>query len=349
VDDIIITGTHLSTINALILSLQSEFKLKDLGSLSYFLGIHVHRNAQGLHLNQAKYIVDLLHRVPYAAPCTCGKKFTKFDGDPLSDPTTYKHIVGALQYCILTRPDIAYSVNQFCQFLHCPTSIHLTAAKRVLRYLIGTVDHGLYFTPGPIHLQAYCDSDWAGNPTDRRSTSGYGVFLGTCLISWQSKKQPVVSRSSTEAEYRSMAIATAELYWLRMLFKDLGISLSNTPVLWCDNVGAIALASNPIYHARTKHIEVNYHFIREKILHKDLFAQFISTVYQCADLFTKGLTSTRFLFLCDKLMVTAPPMSLRGAVRVSNPSPTLSHDMFEDNSPAMCSSGATVFLIDMIR
>jgi hypothetical protein len=354
VDDIIITGTDLPKINAIISDLQAEFKMKDLGALSYFLGIHVSRNNQGLYLNQAKYVLDLLHRVdmigakPYAAPCTSGKKLTKFDGDPLPDPSLYRHIVGALQYCTLTRPDIAYSVNQLCQFLHCPTTTHFQAAKRVLKYLKGTPDHGLLFTPGPIQLNAYCDSDWAGDPIDRRSTSGYGVFLGHCLLSWQAKKQPVVSRSSTEAEYRAMAIATAELYWLRMLFRELNISLNNPPTLWCDNIGALALASNPIYHARTKHIEVDYHFIREKILHKDMLASYISTEDQSADIFTKGLTSQRFLFLRDKLMVTTPPMCLKGAVNVSTAMLSLSHPLIsniethqdKDKQPNLISTSA---------
>jgi len=166
VDDIIVTRTHLSKINALILVLQQEFKLKDLGHLSYFLGIHVHRDSQTIHLNQAKYIATLLGRVnmlgakPYSAPCTSGKKLTRFDGDPLSDPSLYRHIVGALQYCTLTRLDISYSVSQLCQFLHCPTNAHLTGAKRVLRYLKGTPDFGLLFTCGPLHLHAYCNLDW---------------------------------------------------------------------------------------------------------------------------------------------------------------------------------------------
>ena len=120
------------------------------------------------------------------------------------------------------------------------------------------------------------------------------MFLGPCLISWTAKKQAVVSRSSTIAEYRSMAIATADLYWLRMLFHDLRISLTSTSVLWCDNIGALAFASNPVFHIRTKHIEIDYHFIREKILNKDIHAKYISTVDQVVDIFTKGLTSARF-------------------------------------------------------
>lgn len=168
--------------------------MKDLGNLSYFLGVHVHRDSQTIHLNQAKYILALLDRVnmlsakPYSAPCISGKKLTRLDGDPSSDPTLYRHVVGALQYCTLTRPEISYSVNQLCQFLHCPTTTHFSVAKRVLRYLKGTVDCGLSFTRGPLNLHAYCNSDWVGDLLDRRSTSGFGVFLGQCLISWQSKK-----------------------------------------------------------------------------------------------------------------------------------------------------------------
>jgi hypothetical protein len=170
------------------------------------------------------------------------------------------------------------------------------------------------FAPGPFTLEVYCNFDWAGDPIDRQSTSGYRVYFGHCLISWQSKKQPVVSCSSTDIEYRSMAFATAELSWLRMLLKELQVPLLSPPKIWCDNLGAIALASNPIYHGHTKHVEINYHFIREKILHKDIVARYISTTDQCADIFTKGLSSSRFLSLGDKLMVRSSPISLRGLV-----------------------------------
>jgi hypothetical protein len=253
------------------------------------------------------------------SPCVSGSKLSSLDGVPLDNATEYRQLVGGLQYCTLTRPEIAYSMNQLCQHLHSPTSSHWTALKRVLRYLKGSVDHGLFYSKGTLSLQAYCDSDWAGDIDDRRSTTGFGVFLGPCLISWCAKKQSVVSKSSTEAEYRAMAMVTAELYWLRMLLKDLHLPLLHPPVIRCDNLGAMALASNPIYHARTKHIEVDYHFIREKVLNKDITLNFISTCDQPADIFTKGLTSARFLLLRDKLMVCAPPIRLRGAVNLSPP------------------------------
>lgn len=122
------------------------------------------------------------------------------------------------------------------------------------------------FSQGSLHLNAYTDSDWAGNPNDQRSTTGYAIFLGPCLISWTVKKQHVVSKSSTEAEYISLALATAELFWLRMLFQDLHIPLNNTPTLWFDNIEAISLASNPVFRACTKHVEVDYHFIQDKVV-----------------------------------------------------------------------------------
>jgi hypothetical protein len=215
VDDIIITGTHPTVISNIITKLQSEFPLKDLGPLSYFLGIQVTRDATGLHLCQTKYITELLHKTnmsgakPSKSPCTSGSKLSRLDGEALTDPTSYRQVVGALQYCTLTRPEIAYSVNQLCQHMHAPSSTHWIATKQVLRYLQGTTDHGLYYTKSPLQLNAFCDSDWAGCPDDRRFTTGFAVFLGDCLISWSAKKQAVVSRSSTEAEYHSLSITTA--------------------------------------------------------------------------------------------------------------------------------------------
>jgi hypothetical protein len=194
------------------------------------------------------------------------------------------------------------------------------AVKRVLRYLKGTVDYDLYYAPFIVDIHVFCDSDWAGNPDDRRSTSGFSIFLGNNLISWYAKKQGVVSRSSTEAEYRSMALATAEAYWIRMLIKEFQLYLYSPPIIWCDNIGALILASNPVFHARTKQVEIDYHFMREKVVNKDILVKHISTKDQLANIFTKGQTTTRFQFLRSKLMVRQLPISLQKGVRVCNDS-----------------------------
>ncbi|KAM1682854.1 hypothetical protein EV1_033760 [Malus domestica] len=185
--------------------------------------------------------------------------------------------------------------------MHAPRKPHLQAAKRILRFLKATVSHGLWFKKGDIHLTAYSDADWAGCPFDRRSTSEYCIFLGSNLISWSAKKQPTVARSSTEAEYRSLAHIAAEITWICKVFKDLGLHLPHVPSLWCDNLSAISLASNPVFHARTKHIELDYHYIRELVLANLLKVQYVCSQDQLADIHTKSLSKSRFLYLQSKL------------------------------------------------
>jgi hypothetical protein len=312
-------GNHLPTIQCIVNKLKLDFALKDLGSLSYFLGIQATRNSASLHLRQSKYILDLLDRTkiseskPYPTPCLTSFKMSRFDGEPLANPTAYRHIVGALQYVTLARPNIAYSVNQLCQHMHSPTSTHLTAAKRVLRYLKGSIDYGLQYHKCPLAVTTYCDSNWTSNLDDRRSTTGFDIYLGSNLISWLAKKQHTVFRSSTEAKYRAFSLATVEMFWLRMLLKKLQVFRPSPHVLRCDNSGALTLAYNPIHHARTKHIEVDIHFVREKVNNRDIELKHLSTLDQVADIFTKGHTVARFCYLRDKLMVV-PPMSLQGGV-----------------------------------
>ncbi len=178
----------------------------------------------------------------------------------------------------------------------------MIAAKCVLRYVHGTLSHDILFQPGPMHLTVFTDADWAGNPVDRRSTIGFLVFLGNNLITWASKKQPTVSCSSTEAEYRSLAVGTAEVAWIHMLLCDLHIFLASSPTLWRDNTSAISLASNPVFLARTKHVEVDYHFVRERVVRGDLKVHFIPTIDQLADLLTKALPTLHFLQLSNKLL-----------------------------------------------
>ena len=311
VDDMLITGTYPAIIQSIIAQLQKEFLLKD--PLSYFLGRQVARTTDGIHICQTKYISDLLDKTHITkgksskTPCTSSSKLSKLDGEPLVDPTIYRQVVGALQQYTLTRPEITYLVNQLCQNMYTPSSMHWIAAKRALRYLNGTPDHGLYYNKSNLQLNAFCDSDWVGCPDDQRSTTVFVVFLGDCLISWSAKKKLVVSQSSTEVKYRFLSITTVELFWIRMLLKQIKIYLVVPLVLWCDNIGAQALATNSIFHARTKHMD--YHFVREKVLNRDILLKFISIHDQVADLFTKSLQSAQFLALKSKLLVVSTPIT----------------------------------------
>ncbi|CAL2256546.1 unnamed protein product [Prunus armeniaca] len=186
------------------------------------------------------------------------------DGDPISDPSTYHSMVGGLSYLTLTQPDIAYAVNQVCQYMHKPRSTHLQAVKRIYSYIKGTIEHGIPFRSSiDFSLHGFSDADWAGSLDDRRSTTGACIFLGPNLLTWTAIKQSTVSRSSSKAEYRALATTAAELRWFCYLFRELGIPLHSPPCIFVDNVSALHMAANPVFHARTRHIEVDYHFVRE--------------------------------------------------------------------------------------
>lgn len=224
VDDIILTTSTDALRSTLISLLHAEFSMKDLGPLHYFLGIAVHRTHHAMFLSQSKYAAELLDRAsmanckPISTPVDTKAKLSANCGPPVSDPSLYRSLAGALQYLTITRPDLSYAVQQLCLFMHDPRQPHFTALKRVLRYLKGTLTLGLHLYPSlPTKLISYSDADWGGCPDTRRSTSGYRVFLNDNLISWSSKRQPTISRSSAEAEYRGVANVVAETCWLRNL------------------------------------------------------------------------------------------------------------------------------------
>ena len=198
--------------------------------------------------------------------------------------------------------------------MHHPTTTHFEAAKHVLHYVKGTLNHGIHFSPGPLTLSTFANADWAGDPTNRCSTTGFIVFLGSNPVSWSSKKQSTISRSSIEAEYITLATTTTELAWLRILFKELRLFLYHVLVLWCDNVSAIALSTNPVFHLHTKRIEVDYHYVREKFLRKDMCFRFVSGKDNLSNVFIKPLTAPLFQAQQRKLMVISSPFHLRGDV-----------------------------------
>ncbi|GJV12072.1 ribonuclease H-like domain-containing protein [Tanacetum coccineum] len=186
------------------------------------------------------------------------------DGDPISDHTLYRSLAGALQYLTFTRPDISYVVQQVCLYMHDLREPYYTALKRILCYIHGTIDHGLQLHVSSLtQLTTYTDADWAGCPTTRCSTLGYCVFLGDNLLSWSAKRHATLSRSSTEAEYRGVANVVAEIAWLRNFLRELHAPLFTATLVYCDNVSAVYLSTNPVQHQRTKHIEIDIHFVRD--------------------------------------------------------------------------------------
>uniref|UniRef100_A0A1J3IWV2 Putative mitochondrial protein n=1 Tax=Noccaea caerulescens TaxID=107243 RepID=A0A1J3IWV2_NOCCA len=310
VDDIGLTASSTPLLRSIITSLNSEFSMTDLGELHYFLGIAIHRDKHGMFLNQQNYAADIIHRAgmtncnPCSTPADTSSKLAASDGDPVADPKLYRSLAGALQYLTFTRPDIAYAVQQVCLHMHDPREPHLNALKRIIRYIKGTITHGVQIRLTSItKITAYTDADWAGCTTTRRSTSGYCVFLGDNIVSWSSKRQPTVSRSSAEAEYRGVANVVAETTWLRNLLLELRCPISTATIVYCDNVSAVYLSTNPVQHQRTKHVEIDIHFVRERVALGDVRVLHVPSAHQYADIFTKGLPSSLFTSFRSSLNV----------------------------------------------
>ncbi|KAJ9566607.1 hypothetical protein OSB04_002573 [Centaurea solstitialis] len=307
VDDMIITGSDSTGITLLKQSLSASFEMKDLGKLHYFLGLEVLSDSRGTYLCQAKYTSDLLSRAGItdqkvvSTPLEPNLHLTPNVGPPLKDPTLYRQLVGSFVYLTVTRL-IAYVVHIVSQFMSAPCSDLYAAVLRILRYLKETMFHGLYFSStSSLILRGFSDADWDNDMTDRHSTTGFCFFLGDSLISWRSKKQSLTARSSTEAEYRALANFSQELIWLRWLLSDMGAPQLSPTLLGCDNTSAIQIAHNDIFHERTKHIEIDCHFVRQHVVCKTIQLQSISTDDQPADIFTKAHLPGRFRELVSKL------------------------------------------------
>jgi hypothetical protein len=244
----------------------------------------------------------LLGAKPAKTPLDNSVKLHQDDTPPYEDIAGYRRLVGKLLYLTTTRPDIAFVTQQLSQFLSSPTQTHYDTACRVVRYLKGSPGRGLLFRrDAQLQLLGFTDADWAGCLDSRRSTSGYCFFLGSSLISWRAKKQHTVSRSSSKAEYRALSFASCELQWLVYLLKDLQVKCVKPPILYCDNQSALHIVANPVFHERTKHLEIDCHFVREKLQQGVFKLLPIHTKSQLADFFTKALPPKAFPSFISKL------------------------------------------------
>jgi len=299
VDDLIITGSDKDGIQATKDFLKSVFDIKDLGEMKYFLGIEICRSKEGLFMSQRKYTLDLLKDAgkngekTAKMPLEDGYKIPREgeieDSKPFNDPKLYRKLVGKLIYLTITRPDICFAVNQVSQHMQVPKEHHWRMVDRILSYLNGSPGQGVWLgCNGSTEVVGYCDADWAGDRADRRSTTGYCTFIGGNLVTWKSKKQKVVSCSSAEAEYRAMLKLTNELVWIKGILKHLSIEQSTPMTMHCDNQAAIHIATNSVFHERTKHIEVDCHKVRQMIVLGVILPCYTRSEDQLADVFTKA-------------------------------------------------------------
>jgi hypothetical protein len=321
VDDLIITGNSDTYIFDLKKLLKQKFEMKDLRELRYFLGIKVIQSPKGTWLLQKQYALNKLTEYwmtgckLISIPLEQNVKLSADEGDLVEDTTMYKRILGNLIYMTITRPDLSYAIGVVSQFMQTPRKSHLDAVRRILRYIKHTLQCGIFYeAKSQLQVHGYTNANWVGNVLDRRSTSGFMFSFGSGVVSWSSKKQPIVALSSTEIEYKGAAIVAYEIVWLQKPLSHLGQSVDGLVVIYCDNISSILLANNLVYHARTKHIKVHYHFIREKILAKEIDLIHVSTEDQVANIFTKALGVDKLRKFKKMLGVLEVDLNLRGSV-----------------------------------
>jgi hypothetical protein len=310
VDDLVITGADDVELKQFKEEMQSTFQMADLGLLQYYLGLEVSQGEGSITVSQRAYAVKILAVAgmkgcnPSHVSMENRLKLSKSSTAPLVDAIEYRRIVGALRYLMNTRPDLSYAVGYVSRFMEKPTTEHLLAVKRVLRYIAGTVDYGCHYgkKKGADVLVGYSDSDLARDVDTRKSTTGVLFFLNDNLVTWQSQKQRVVALSSCEAEYIAATTAACQGIWLsRLLAEFKGDEGADPFTLKIDNQSAIQLSRNPVFHDRSKHIDTKFHFIRQCVEEAMLRVEHIHTRNQLANILTKSLGRDRFVELRTRL------------------------------------------------
>ena len=332
VDDLIIMANTMSKMEEVKAMLKKEYDMKDLGELHYCLAVEFQRQRvdRTITMCQSKFVAQVLKRFnmegckPVGTPLDVSHKMVKLSTEEFEkvrvemQDVPYKEAVGSLMYAMVaTRPDLAFPMSVVSQHMAKSGPLHWAGVKRIMRYLQGTLEAKLVLGGKSLALKGYCDADWAGDASDRRSTTGYVFMLGDGAISWNSKKQPTIALSTTEAEYMAISQCTREALWLRQLMSDVGLEQEKSTLVMCDNQGAIALVKNPTHHSRSKHIDIQHHFIREKVEEVLIELKYVPTEHMVADVLTKALAKPRHEDLCKRMGLTLFGYKQSGSVEGS--------------------------------
>ncbi|KAK4342495.1 hypothetical protein RND71_038311 [Anisodus tanguticus] len=291
VDELILTGSLFESFKK---AMSLEFEMTDIGLMSYYLGQEVKRMEEGIFIFQESYTNEILMKFnmfdcnSVNTSMESKTKLSKFDDGEKVNPTFFKSLVVSLRYLTCTRPYIFFAVRVVSHFIEAPTSTHFKVTRRILRYLKGTIDLGLFYSSfNDFNLVGYCDSDYAEDIDDRKSKIDFVFFLGDCVISWSSKKQAIVHVSTREVEYVATISCTCHAIWLRRLLNQINLPQIEATTICVDNKSAQTLAKNPVYHDRSKHIDTRYHFLRKCIAKKDVELKYVMSHDQVTYIFTK--------------------------------------------------------------
>ncbi|GJR68989.1 putative ribonuclease H-like domain-containing protein [Tanacetum coccineum] len=298
VDDIIFGSTNKSWYDEFEALMKSRFQMSSMGELTFFLGLQVNQHKGGIFISQDKYVAEILKKFDLVNVKAAITPMETKDEEAFDVYVhLYRSMIGSLMYLTASRPDIMYAVCVCSRFQVTPKTSHLNAVKRIFKYLKGKPNLGLWYPrESPLHLEAFSDSDYGGSNLDRKSTTGGCQFLGQRLISWQCKKQTIVATSTTEAEYVAAANCCGQVLWVQNQLLDYGFNFMNTKI-HIDNESTICIVKNPVYHSKTKHIEIRHHFIRDCYEKKLISVEKIHTDLNVADLLTKPFDGPRFNYL----------------------------------------------------